>query len=80
MREREGDAEWESGGGLQVTLGPPALVYFGPAACDFWFTSVNYMSPTLNIKPNQRLIIDATAFYARVPLVLEASGEELFLH
>lgn len=42
--------------------------------------SVNYMSPPLNIKPNQRLIIDAIAFYASVPLLVQASGKELFLH
>lgn len=56
------------------------LFISGCASCDFWSVSVNYMSPPLNIKPNQRLIIDAIAFYASVPLVVEASGEELFLH
>lgn len=36
------------------------------------------MSPTLNIKSNQCLIIDAIAFYTGVPLVLETSSKEAF--
>lgn len=59
---------------------PTCLFISGCAPCDFWSVSVNYMSPPLNIKPNQRLIIDAIAFYVSVPLVVEASGEELFMH
>lgn len=51
---------------------------FQSAASDFWFARVNYMSPTLNIKPNQCLIIDAIAFYTGVPLVLEISSKEPF--
>ena len=35
--------------------GENTLVYFGPAPRDFSGTSVNYMSPTLNIKPNLAL-------------------------
>lgn len=51
---------------------------FQSATPDFWFARVNYMSPTLNIKPNQCLIIDAIAFYTGVPLVLETSSKEPF--
>ncbi len=53
-------------------------LFISVGSSGFLVARVNYMSPTLNIKPNQCLIIDAIAFYTGVPLVLETSSKEAF--